>query len=102
MKNISNIKREQEDGFEKKFLVPFQIKMARSHHRRKHKHFQPPPHTETQKKKKGAATTFAIVGAVIVLIITYSLAPGSLGWIIGGTIIGAGIGYLIGRSLDRS
>jgi hypothetical protein len=76
--------------------------MARSHHRKRHKHFQPPPHTVAQKQKKGASTIFAIAGAVVALIITYSVAPGSLGWMIGATLIGAGIGYLIGRSLDRS
>ena len=76
--------------------------MARSHHRKKHKHFQPPPHTIDQKRKKGAATIFAVVGAVVGLIITYSVAAGSIGWIIGGTVIGAAVGYLIGRSLDRS
>ena len=76
--------------------------MARSHHRKKHKHFQPPPHTLAQKQKKGATTIFAVAGAVIGLIITYSVVPGSIGWIIGGTVICAAVGYLIGRSLDRS
>ena len=76
--------------------------MARSHHRRKHKHFQPPAHTTSQKTKKNASTIFAIVGGVIALIIVYSIAQDSLAMIIAGTLVGAGIGYLIGRSVDRS
>lgn len=76
--------------------------MARSHHRKKHKHFQPPPHTIAQKQKKGASTILAIAGAVIGLIITYSVAADSIGWIIGGTVIGFVIGYLVGRAVDRS
>lgn len=76
--------------------------MARSHHRRKHKHFQPPPHTAAHRTKRNASTIFAIVGGVIALIIVYSIAQDSLALIIAGTLVGAGIGYLIGRSLDRS
>ena len=76
--------------------------MARSHHRRKHKHFQPPPHTAAHKPKKNASTVFAIVGAVVALIIIYSIAQDSLAWIIIGTLVGGAIGYLIGRSVDRS
>ena len=76
--------------------------MARSHHRKKHKHFQPPPHTAEHRSKKSASTIFAIVGGVASLIIIYSVAKDSLAWIIAGTLIGSGIGFLIGRSFDRS
>jgi fatty acid desaturase len=75
--------------------------MARSHHRKKHKHFQPPPHTGPQKVKKNAATIFAIAGAVISLIISYSATTGNWVWVIAVTITGSLTGYLIGRSIDR-
>jgi hypothetical protein len=75
--------------------------MARSHHRKKHKHFQPPPHTGEHKEKRNAATIFAIAGGVIALIISYSATSGDLVWVIAGTIAGAGLGYLIGRNIDK-
>jgi hypothetical protein len=83
------------------FSLTFQIKMARSHHRKKHKHFQPPPHTVAQKRKRNGSIVFAVAGGVIALIIVYSVAKDSLAWIIAGALVGAGIGFLIGRSFDR-
>ena len=75
--------------------------MARSHHRKKHKHFQPPPHTGSHKVKRNAATIIAIAGGVIALIITYSATDGNLLWVIAGTVIGSLIGFRIGRRIDR-
>ena len=76
--------------------------MARSHHRRKHKHFQPPPHTGSHKAKRNAATIFAIGGGVVALIIFYSATDGSLIWVIIGALAGGLIGYFIGRRIDQS
>ncbi len=76
--------------------------MARSHHRRKHKHFQPPPHTGPHKQKGKASTVIAIAGAVVAFVIGYSATEGNIIWVIAITIIGALLGYLIGRSIDKS
>lgn len=75
--------------------------MARSHHRKKHKHFQPPTHTGLPKEKRNAATIFAIVGGVVALIISYSATDGNPVWVIVITILGSLIGYLIGRNIDK-
>lgn len=77
--------------------------MARSHHRRKHKHFQPPPHTNGPHKQKGRASTIlTIAGAVIAFVISYSATEGNLIWVIAVTIIGALLGYFIGNNIDKS
>lgn len=77
--------------------------MARSHHRRKHKHFQPPPHTNGHSKKKGkASTVLAIAGAVVAFVISYSATEGNLIWVIAITIIGALLGYWIGHNIDKN
>ncbi len=76
--------------------------MARSHHRKKHKHFQPPPHIGTHKEKGNAATIIAIAGAVIGLIISYSATEGDPVWVIAVTIVASALGYLIGRRIDKS
>ncbi|OQY93634.1 MAG: hypothetical protein B6D37_11105 [Sphingobacteriales bacterium UTBCD1] len=83
--------------------VPFCSKMARSHHRKKHKHFQPPAHTGDQiKKKRRGASVIAIAGAVVAFVISYSATEGNLIWVIAITVAGAALGYLIGNSLDKS
>ncbi|MBS1918688.1 MAG: hypothetical protein JST17_00380 [Bacteroidetes bacterium] len=77
--------------------------MARSHHRRKHKHFQPPAHTAGQTKQKGkAATVIAVAGAVVAFVISFSATEGNLLWSIAVTIIGATMGYYIGNRFDKS
>ncbi len=77
--------------------------MARSHHRRKHKHFQPPPHVSGHSKQQGrAATVIAIAGAVVAFVISYSATEGNMIWVVAFTVIGAGIGYLIGNNIDKS
>lgn len=75
--------------------------MARSHHRRKHKHFQPPSHSGPHKVKKNATTVFAIGGGIVALIISYSATDGNLVWVIAAAIVGAFLGYLIGRNIDK-
>ncbi|HWC52073.1 MAG TPA: hypothetical protein VG676_00710 [Chitinophagaceae bacterium] len=77
--------------------------MARSHHRKKHKHFQPPPHTGGHAKSKGrAATVIAIAGAVVAFVISYSATGGDMIWVIAVTVIGAVIGFFIGNNIDKS
>ncbi|MFI5133286.1 MAG: hypothetical protein ACHQEB_03065 [Chitinophagales bacterium] len=75
--------------------------MARSHHRRKHKHFQPPPHTGTHKEKRNAATIFAIGGGVVALLISYFATSGNLLWMLAVTVVGSLLGYMLGRNIDR-
>ncbi|MBS1620650.1 MAG: hypothetical protein JST10_15800 [Bacteroidetes bacterium] len=77
--------------------------MARSHHRKKHKHFQPPAHTGGHRKPKGkASSVIAIGGAFVAFVISYFASDGNWIWVIASTIIGALAGYLIGNSFDKS
>jgi len=75
--------------------------MARSHHRRKHKHFQPPPHSGPHKVKKNATTIFAFGGGIVALIISYSATDGNPIWVLASTIIGSLVGFFIGRNIDK-
>lgn len=74
--------------------------MARSHHRKKHKHFQPPPHE--RKAKGGAASLLAIVGAVVGIAIMYFASPENILLMAAGLIAGTLTGYIIGRGIDKS
>lgn len=74
--------------------------MARSHHRKKHKHFQPPPHA--RKAKGGAASLLAIVGAVAGLAIAFFADQENIVLWITGLVIGALLGYFIGRRIDTT
>lgn len=77
--------------------------MARSHHRRKHKHFQPPAHTGGRSKQKGrASTVIAIAGAVVAFVISYFASDGNMIWTVAVTVIGAATGYFIGNNIDKS
>jgi 4-hydroxybenzoate polyprenyltransferase len=73
--------------------------MARSHHRKKHKHFQPPPHEK--KTKSGAASLMAIVGAVVGLAIMYFANQENIILMAVGLVAGGLIGYIVGRSIDK-
>jgi uncharacterized membrane protein YfcA len=73
--------------------------MARSHHRKKHKHFQPPPHE--RKKQGGASSLMAIVGAVVGLAVMYFANQENIILMLVGLVAGAFVGYIIGRSIDR-
>jgi hypothetical protein len=80
--------------------------MARSHHRKKHKeHVRQFKHhydsTETAANARTKASSlFAIVGALTGGAVGYFASQGSWLWIGLGLILGAGIGYALGKRLD--
>ena len=79
--------------------------MARSHHRKKHKqHLQQFQHNreiEVVSKKGKAKWIVTVVGAFFGFAIGNFATEGALGWMIIGLLAGAGLGYLIGTSLDK-
>lgn len=75
--------------------------MARSHHKRKHKHFQPPAHPEKTKKRGGATSVMTVAGAIVGFAIAYFASQSNVIVIILGTIVGGLIGYWIGRNIDK-
>ena len=82
--------------------------MANPHHRKKHKahlrQFQQraASHTGESKEKASASTVFAVTGAVVGIAVLYFATQGNFIWALGGGVIGGVVGYLIGKSLDRS
>lgn len=80
--------------------------MANPHHRKKHKEhlrqYQQSQKSFSSGNKAKGTSVFAIVGAVVGLAITYFATQGSLIWIIAGTLVGAGLGYIFGKSIDKS
>lgn len=77
--------------------------MARSHHRKKHKHFQPPAHNGNTNKKKGSASTvIAISVAFVAFVISYFASSGNWIWVISIAIAGAVAGYFIGKNIDKN
>jgi len=84
----------------------FKIKMARSHHRKKHKeHLRQYQHSQegvSSKAKKATVTgTFAIVGTILGIAIGYFATDGILTWVAFGAVAGGLLGYLAGRYFDR-
>lgn len=79
--------------------------MARPHHRKKHKEhlrqFQHKADIKTVDAKGTGSSAFAVVGAIAGLAILYFATQGDFVWALGGAIIGGGIGYLIGKSIDK-
>ena len=82
--------------------------MARPHHRKGHKEhlkqFQnrTAGNTGESKEKAKASSVFAVGGAIAGLAILYFATQGDFVWALGGGVVGAGLGYLIGKNLDRS
>jgi hypothetical protein len=82
--------------------------MARPHHRKNHKghlkQFQnrAAGNTGESKEKTKASSVFAVGGAVAGLAILYFATQGDFIWAIGGAIIGGGLGYLVGKNIDRA
>jgi hypothetical protein len=81
-------------------------KMARSHHRKKHKeHVRQFRHsheaTSASPRTKGKASlVFALGGTVAGLLVSYFASDGSLVWMTAGLAAGAIAGYFLGRKID--
>jgi hypothetical protein len=82
--------------------------MANPHHRKKHKEhlrqFQQrvASNTGESKARAKASSVFAVGGAVAGMAILYFATQGDFVWALGGGVVGAGIGYLIGKNIDRA
>ena len=75
--------------------------MPTSRHRKKHKQQQHP--TPVHAKRRGsAASVMAIAGAIVGLAVTYLASNANLIWVVIITILGAIIGFLIGKTLDKA
>ena len=79
--------------------------MARPHHRKKHKEhlrqFQHRGDMKTEVAKSSGGNVFAIVGAVVGLAVLYFATQGNLIWGLVGAVLGGGVGYLFGKSIDK-
>jgi outer membrane lipoprotein SlyB len=85
----------------------FKQKMARPHHRKKHKqHLQQFKHnqeiTKTVRVKSKASGVFAFAGAVVGLLLGYFAGNSTIIWAAVGMIVGGVAGYLVGRRIDGS
>jgi len=82
--------------------------MARPHHRKGHKEhlkqFQnrTAGSTGESKARAKASSVFSVGGAITGLAILYFATQGDFVWALGGAVVGAGLGYLIGKNIDRS
>ena len=81
-------------------------KMARSHHRKKHKaHLRQYQHehnsTAAATPKGKAVKVFIVAGAIIGLAVSYFASERSIVWSIVGIVAGAGAGYFLGNSIDK-
>jgi uncharacterized protein YqgC (DUF456 family) len=80
--------------------------MARSHHRKTHKEhlrqYQKSRDSYTTGVKAKGTNIFAIVGAVIGLVIAYFASQENLVWMIPGTLAGAAAGYFVGKGIENS
>jgi F0F1-type ATP synthase assembly protein I len=81
-------------------------KMARSHHRKKHKshlkQFKSSHDTSVgnPKNRARAVSVFTVAGAITGLAIGYFATQGVALWLIVGLLVGGAAGYLIGRRID--
>ncbi|MBS1760540.1 MAG: hypothetical protein JST23_10495 [Bacteroidetes bacterium] len=82
--------------------------MARSHHRKKHKshvrNFKQEKEgiglLEAKKSRSSGKVVFALGGAVAAFVISYFATDSNL-WMAVITLIGAGLGYLLGKQIDN-
>ena len=81
--------------------------MANPHHRKKHKahlrQFQNRIASQTgESKVKATGSSVAAVGGAIAGFAILFFATQNFIWAIAGAVIGAGIGYLMGKNIDRA
>lgn len=79
--------------------------MPQSRNRPKHHHHQHHPvhtHHTPAKAKRSAAFVVSVVAAILGLAVAYFTQGPDIFWMIVGTAAGAVIGYLVGRSMDKS
>ena len=80
--------------------------MPESRNRRKHhQHVHPQPgpsHISHSKVKRSAAFVVAVVAAILGLAVAYFTQGADFLWMFTGVVAGAIIGYLVGRSMDKS
>ncbi|MDQ6815157.1 MAG: SoxR reducing system RseC family protein [Bacteroidota bacterium] len=81
--------------------------MPESRNRQKHHqhvHHQTGPHTQqsSPKNKRTAASVVAIIAGILGLAVAYFTQGADVFWLIAGTLIGVLLGYIVGRSMDRS
>jgi uncharacterized protein YcfJ len=84
----------------------FKIKMANTHHRKKHKeHLRQYQHSHdgaSSKGKKGKVSgTIAVIGAILGIAIGYFATDGALIWVAFGAIAGGLAGYLVGHYFEK-
>lgn len=87
-------------------MFNFKIKMARSHHRKKHReHVRQFSHTHNRETPQGgngkAINIVMIVGALAGLAIGYFASEGELIWMTLGLLAGATGGYFVGKKIDE-
>jgi uncharacterized membrane protein YfcA len=82
--------------------------MARPHHRKGHKEhlkqFQnrTAGNTGESKSRSKASSVFAVGGAVAGLAIFFFATQGDFVWAIAGTIVGAALGYFVGKNIEKA
>ncbi len=79
--------------------------MPKTHHRKAHKqHLQNFKHHAQDAaggQKQKSVLVLAIIGAVVGLAIGYMSSAGQLLWMLAGAVIFGGVGYLIGKKVDK-
>ena len=99
------ISRQKKLLFNHFLLILSAKKMARSHHRKKHKqHLQQFKHSQEvvadkPKSKSSATWVFGIAGAILGFAVSY-FASGAIVWVAAGLITGTAAGYFIGKKID--
>ena len=81
--------------------------MANPHHRKKHKahlkQFRDRIASQTgESKVKAKGSSVAAVGGAIAGFAILFFATQNFIWAVAGTVLGAGVGYLMGKNIDRA
>jgi len=92
------------------FFVPFHHKkkdMARSHHRKDHKHrLKDYKHVHGElshvRQKTGTTFVFAVLGAILGGVVAYIASGGNLVWVAAGAVVLCSAGYLFGKRVEKN